>query len=266
VTSPATVNEAVERVLNRVRGALGTKEVPDGSNNNFIVQWYNDTVDKVGLGPWCQMTMTWAFYTTDFNSLFPATAWTVQAARNAVAKIDNMSWHDGTAGVLPGDLVYYDWSGNREFNKIDHVGIVEKVNPDGTLYVLEGNASNAVRRMHRDAKYVVGYIRLDWNRVVVKVTPAPQPKPGPAPTPTSVTQTAIAQIKVIQGLVGVAQDGVWGPVTDKAFLSWRNGKKYTRGQIQLLQKTLGNGLKQDGIWGDLTDTAVLVFRKQHLVK
>lgn len=263
MTAPGTVNEAVERVLNKVRSALGTKEEPDGSNNNFIVQWYNANVDKIGLGPWCQMTMTWALYTSDFKALFPGTAWTVQAARNALAKQDGMVWHEYTNGILPGDLVYYAWSGNREINRIDHVGIVEKVNSDGTFYVLEGNASNALRRMHRDAKYVVGYIRLDWKRVVVKVNSVPTPAPAPKPTPVD---TSVVQIKVIQGLVQVPQDGVWGPITDKAFLSWRKGKKYTRGQVQLLQKTMGDGLKQDGIWGDLTDTAILVFRKKHLVK
>lgn len=263
MTAPSTVNEAVERVLNKVRSALGTKEEPDGSNYNFIVQWYNDNVDKIGRGAWCQMTMTWALYTCGFQKLFPGTAWTIQAVRNAIAHQDGMVWHEYTGGLLAGDLVYYDWTGSREIDRIDHVGIVEKVNSDGTLYVLEGNASNAVRRMHRDAKYVVGYIRLDWNRVVVKVAPAPTPTPTPKPVDPAI---ATAEIKVIQGLVKVAQDGIWGPITDRAFLQWRAAKQYTRGQVQLLQKTLGGGLHQDGIWGPLTDHAVLVFRKQHLVK
>jgi hypothetical protein len=263
VKAPGSVNEAVERVLDKVRSALGTKEEPDGSNYNFIVQWYNDNVDKIGRGAWCQMTMTWALYTSGFEKLFPATAWTIQAARNAMAHQDGMTWHEFTGGLLAGDLVYYDWTGSRTFDKIDHVGIVEKVNSDGTLYVLEGNASNAVRRMHRDAKYVVGYIRLDWNRVVVKV--APKPTPAPTTQPTT-TDTAIAQIKVVQGLVKVPQDGVWGPVTDRAFLTWRASGTATHGQVQLLQKTMGGGLKQDGLWGPLTDNAILTFRKKHLVK
>lgn len=259
----ATQSAAISTVLGRLRSALGTKEEPDGSNYNFIVQWYNDNVDRIGNGAWCQMTQTWALWTAGFKDLFtPGTAWTVQAARNAIAHQNGMVWHEYTAGVKPGDLVYYDWSGSGQVNNIDHVGMVEKVNDDGTLYVLEGNASNQLRRIHRDAKYIVGYIRLDWARVVkTPATPTPTPQP-PASKPDQTAQ----QIKVIQGLVHVPTDGVWGPVTDAAFLAWRKAKSATKGQIQLLQKTLGGGLAQDGIWGPLTDNAVLVFRKQHLVK
>lgn len=263
MTTAPTITAAIEVVLDKIRGALGTTEEPDGSNNNFIVQWYNANVDKIGLGPWCQMTVCWSVWSSGFKPLLAATAWTVQGARNGQANVNGSHWFNGTSGIRAGDEVYFDWTGAKSFAKIDHVGTVEKVNADGTIYTLEGNASNAVRRMHRDAKYIVGYVRLDWARVVKAA-----PKPPPAP-PQPASQSDADKVKIIQGLINVDRDGVWGAKTDAAFLAWRAAKNYTTGQVQLLQKTVDTGnphLNQDGVWGTLTDTAALTFRKNNLVK
>jgi hypothetical protein len=54
----------------------------------------------------------------------------------------------------PGDLVVWD----------EHVGIVERVDPDGTLHTIEGNTSDRVaRRVHPQAG-VVGFVRLTGRR------------------------------------------------------------------------------------------------------
>jgi len=38
-----------------------------------------------------------------------------------------------------GDIVFYDWGGD---GVSDHVGIVEKVNSDGSIVAIEGNTSD----------------------------------------------------------------------------------------------------------------------------
>lgn len=64
----------------------------------------------------------------------------------------------GRWGTTPkrGALVFFDWSGGKSRSGIDHVGIVEKVNSDGTITTIEGNHNNAVARVTRSG-YIVGY-------------------------------------------------------------------------------------------------------------
>jgi surface antigen len=55
-------------------------------------------------------------------------------------------------GPAPGDLIV--WSGR-------HVGIVESVDPDGSIHTIEGNSSNAVSRRTygADGGGATGYVR-----------------------------------------------------------------------------------------------------------
>lgn len=159
-----------KKVLNRLREYLGTGEHPPGSNHNFITNWYNDHVDKIGNGPWCEMTATWAMWTGDAKSLKKGRAYTVDSAKDAENKVNGSSWHWGTKGMKAGDQVYYDFGGRKgNINTIDHVGTVEKILSDGTFYVIEGNVGNKLTRMRRDKKFVVGYVRFDWERLLGKI-------------------------------------------------------------------------------------------------
>jgi peptidoglycan hydrolase-like protein with peptidoglycan-binding domain len=66
----------------------------------------------------------------------------------------------GKADPKPGDLVLFDWDGDGE---ADHVGVVEKVNGDGTISTIEGNSTNqdtgkeGVFRQERDRSQVLGF-------------------------------------------------------------------------------------------------------------
>ncbi len=58
----------------------------------------------------------------------------------------------------PGAVVYYDWKGGKSIGGIDHMGIVKKVNRDGTITTIEGNTGNGrVERRVRPTSQVVGY-------------------------------------------------------------------------------------------------------------
>ena len=52
----------------------------------------------------------------------------------------------------PGDLIVWD----------EHIGVVESVDPDGTIHTIEGNSSDRVsqRTYGHDGGGAVGYVRL----------------------------------------------------------------------------------------------------------
>lgn len=61
-----------------------------------------------------------------------------------------------------GDVVFYDWNGDRV---ADHVGLVTDAEGD-YITVIEGNKSDAVgtRRIHLDNQYILGYGQPDYLR------------------------------------------------------------------------------------------------------
>jgi hypothetical protein len=147
-------------MIAEARKSLGTTEHPPGSNHNDITQWYNDNVDHIGDGAWCDMSVTmWGVKSGNSGVVgkFAYTVWHAQWFQS------RKQWHYGTAGIQAGDIIFFDWGGSRKIGNIDHVGIVEKVS-GGTIYTIEGNTSggpngDSCRRKERDSTYVVGYGR-----------------------------------------------------------------------------------------------------------
>lgn len=243
----------ITRVLDRLRSKLGLGETPLGSNYNEIVQWYNTEVDQIGRGPWCEMTTTWAMWTGGAKSLKTGRAYTVWAAQDALAGKNGSTWHYGTQGMRAGDQVYYDWSqkkGNVIY--VDHTGFAEKINGDGSFYTLEGNnVNNKLERMLRDGKYVVGYVRFDWSRLPQPVVKPADPKP--VPNTSKVDPKFVARM---QNLLGVNDDGQWGPMTDDRAQRLRSACRAHLGYpknvpakfaITDVQRVIGT--KADAIWG-----------------
>lgn len=262
-----TVVEHINSVLGRLRANLGLGETPPGSNNNFIVEWYNANVDKIGRGPWCEMTNTWAMWAGSAKPLKKGRAYTVWAAQDAVNGVNGSSWHYGTVGMKAGDQVYFDWSGpgEKDWRKVDHTGTVERVNGNGTYYILEGNYNDKLQRMLRDDKFIVGYVRFAWNKIASK------PIVGkPSPTPVNVVKPPVSdQVRTIQTLLEVKPDGVWGPVTDKAALTMRNAMRSKVGwprntsvrfDIRTAQAIVDTPV--DGVWGDDSQKRLKIWVRQ----
>lgn len=284
----------VNRVLDRLRSALGTGESPANSNHNFITEWYNKNVDKIGNGPWCEMTNTWACWTGGAKELKSGRAYTVWATEDGVHKVNDSSWHWGTKGMRAGDHVYYDWTGRKNnTGLVDHTGTVEKVLGDGTFYVLEGNTRyNKLLRMRRDSKFVVGYVRLEWAHIIPVPTPKPKPVPRKKPAPD------IDKTKRIQKVLNISVDGQWGIHTDVVAQMMRRAARAKVGypkrvpasfSIKIVQNVIGTsadgawgprsqasmnmwtkkfqkavGILADGDWGPKTDNAFLSARNQNL--
>jgi len=288
--------QAITAVIARLLGARGTKEEPPGSNHNFITVWYNNNVAKIGDGAWCEMTATWAMWTGGAKILKKGRAYTVYAAGDAQRGENGSSWQWGTKGMRRGDQVYYDWSGKKgSISVIDHTGIVEKIVGNGTFYVLEGNTGDGeLMRVLRDGKYVVGYTRFAWDRLVTDEPAPTPPKPDPSPKPTP----SPAFVKKLQKLLEVDVDGQWGKFTDVRAQRMRTAARCKAGypknirkpfsviNVQLIIDTPADGiwgpksqaklvawikdfqriagLTVDGQWGPKTDNAYVAARKRNL--
>lgn len=263
-----TRSDAIERVLNRLRSKLGLGESPDGSNHNEITEWYNANVDKIGNGPWCEMTNTWSTWTGGAKEIKRGRAYTVFAAGDAVGHVNGSEWHWGTKGMRAGDHVYYDWKGGKgKTSIVDHTGTVEKVFGDGTFYALEGNTvGNKLLRQRRDSKYVVGYARLDYESLVPPKEPAPVEKPKPTIKPKGDKDL----VKKIQRVLKVAVDGDWGKQTDARALLMRKAAQATVGSphrvgnlknldVRLIQRVVGT--EADGVWGPRSQASMAMWVK-----
>ena len=138
-------------VLAAAESQVGAAEEPPGSNDGPQLAVYRSAVAGAMPGqPWCAYFASWAAAQAGVP-LGPD-----GAGLGAVADI--ASWAASSGRLLPpeatpapGDLVLY---GDR------HVGIVEAVEPDGSLRTVEGNYANAVSRVHRARAEATGFVRL----------------------------------------------------------------------------------------------------------
>jgi hypothetical protein len=165
-TRPARPVGTVRGMLNEAKKTLGLGEHPPGSDHNKITDWYNKNIARIGNGAWCDMAITyWAGHSGNLAAIFGGKgigyAYTVAHAKKFQQK---GRWHNGTAGMQAGDIVFYAWKGGRSINNIDHVGLVERVS--GKKFVtIEGNTTgDSCRRQVRDAKFVVGYGRPTYGK------------------------------------------------------------------------------------------------------
>lgn len=169
-------------------------------------------------------------------------------AIEAKAKFKNR-WYASYSTPRRGDIVLFDFGASMAI----HVGIVEKVNADGTIQTIEANTSpgtggsqnnggGVYRRVRSRSWGVRGYYRPAYSP-----EPAPVPaKPAPAPTkPSKITP------------VDLAVDGVLGPLTVRAINRW-TGRGDTpawdyKAKVALQRKV---GAKQDGVVGRNTIIAL----------
>jgi peptidoglycan hydrolase-like protein with peptidoglycan-binding domain len=146
--------------------------------------------------PWCDMAVThWARKSGNADAVLPEgdrayTVWHAQDGRNRGL------WFAGTATNLrkhaqPGALVFFDWGGTDTISKIDHVGVVEKVLPDGRIQTIEANTGDVCARRVRAANVVAGF----WNP---PYTAAPSPPARPAAVDASWTETLVKNLPLLK--------------------------------------------------------------------
>jgi hypothetical protein len=151
--SPVGTGGGANAIVQIAEGEVGQAEQPPGSNDSPRIATYRTaTVGAAAGEPWCAYFASWV-------------------ARQAGVPIgdhgqglgyvgDIWSWAQSTGRAIPngsgvrpnpGDLIVF---GDH------HVGIVEKVLPDGSIQTIEGNYSDKVSRVIRGAGEATGYVRL----------------------------------------------------------------------------------------------------------
>lgn len=142
-----------DQVLDVARSQIGTVENARGEQKYGAYYGLN--------GPaWCAMFVWWCFgQVPGGTALIPKTAYTPTF----------YAWFQqhGQASRTPvkGALVFYDWPDSVA--RVQHVGIVEAVNADGSITTIEGNTTSGqagdqshgggVWRRRRSTSAVVGY-------------------------------------------------------------------------------------------------------------
>lgn len=207
------------KLLNICVGYLGVREVPDGSNRTVIGE-------KFGWNgvAWCQefdCVCEGEAGMTPFK-----TASTMEAVAQARKK---GTWHDGTAGIRPGDSVYFHWpESSRPKNQPDHVGRVKAVLGPNDLITIEGNYHNQVGSVHRRSN-ILGYERHAFNDA-----PAPAKKPSTAkprqPQPLLRRGSTGGSVRTLQAALNKAGaklvvDGSFGMKTDAAVRAFQKRKR-----------------------------------------
>jgi CHAP domain len=140
--------------LAAAQSQVGVSEQPPGSNDGPQIAEYRTATAGSGVGPWCAYFTSWAASQAGaplgeagqgFGSVSALYAWAQRTGRATAAG----------PGVQPnpGDLIV--WGG-------EHIGIVESVDPDGSIHTIEGNSSNAVSRRTYgpDGGGATGYVRV----------------------------------------------------------------------------------------------------------
>ncbi|MDA0638128.1 CHAP domain-containing protein [Nonomuraea sp. MCN248] len=116
--------------------------------------WYGETIEfdaDYTSAPWCDMFLAWAATKLGYEEWMGQFAWTVAHAK-WFKKQD--AW--GTKPE-PGAFVFFDWGGSDSISRIDHIGVVTKVE-GGRIHTIEGNIDGGVaKRKERDTSKVVGY-------------------------------------------------------------------------------------------------------------
>jgi hypothetical protein len=142
---------AGQAILSAIRPEVGVAEQPPGSNDSPRIAQYRQATAGSGVGPWCAYFVSWAARQAGvpigdsgqgFGRVDDVFAWAQQAGKALPAG----------STPSPGDLIVWD----------EHIGVVESVDPDGTIHTIEGNSSDQVsqRTYGSDGGGAVGYVRL----------------------------------------------------------------------------------------------------------
>jgi hypothetical protein len=151
---PATGGTPVgQAMVNLARQEVGVAEQPPGSNDSPRIAQYRQATAGSGVGPWCAYFVSWAARNSGaplgeqgqgFGSVEQVWSWAQRAGKAIPA---------GTQPPQTGDLIV--WGGR-------HIGMVESVDPDGSIHTIEGNSSDRVsqRTYGPDGGGATGFVRL----------------------------------------------------------------------------------------------------------
>lgn len=231
-------------------GVVGGK----ASGDDKYIEYYNKicgTKFNVDTTAWCAIFATWCLRNSGVSTTICPSFAGCTSFRDSYM-IPKKIWKLRTSGYTPrsGDLIFFNW--NKQTNKLQHVGIVEKV-VGNTVYTIEGNSKGSYttygvrhKSYPKTSGYIVGYGALSYE--------------GYSSTNTTTTVATVdfkSHIKTFQSWMnknysaGLDVDGSFGPASKKA-------------AIRILQRnintTRSNKIDVDGSYGPKTKAAVADFK------
>lgn len=110
-------------------------------------------------GPWCAYFVSWLAREAGAPIGAGGNGTGYVPTLEAWGKQEDRFLEHGTGRPNPGDVVIFDWGGD---GVPDHTGIVERVDPDGRIHTIEGNASDTIlrRTYPADTSHITGYVRM----------------------------------------------------------------------------------------------------------
>jgi peptidoglycan hydrolase-like protein with peptidoglycan-binding domain len=209
-----------DRILARARSQLGIQEKPFGSNRTPYSHWYGL------IGPWCAMFVSWCF----FHEGLPLPAST---ARGFAYTPVGAAWfrRQGRWTRRPqvGAVIFFDFPGDG-VDRISHVGIVERVNADGSPTCLEGNTNAPGGRTggqvmrHRRSVGIVGYGLPNYGVNVARPDEdPPDPSSGSELREGDLGPEVARWQRQLNEATGarLAVDGEFGPLTVRATVAFQ---------------------------------------------
>jgi CHAP domain len=158
---------AGQAMVNLAAQEVGVAEQPPGSNDSPRIAQYRQATAGSGVGPWCAYFVSWAARSAGapigeqgqgFGSVEQVWDWAQRSGKAIPAGTGtgpSGASGDSLTAQPPqtGDLIV--WGGR-------HIGMVESVDPDGTIHTIEGNSSDRVsqRTYGPDGGGATGFVRL----------------------------------------------------------------------------------------------------------
>jgi hypothetical protein len=156
------------RALAEAKNFLGVTEHPSGSNRQMFGQWFGEN----GVA-WCAIFASYCFEVGGGYVLCHEFQGPGVVPGKGCAYVPTIEgWAKDTGKFVPRDhgaevgyLALFNWNGGAP----DHVGIVEKVHPDGTFDTIEGNTEDGahtagggyvLRQVRRSPRLVDGFVRI----------------------------------------------------------------------------------------------------------
>ena len=131
-----------ETILNIARAEVGTAAT-NYKKCKYNTDFYGYVV-SASWADWCAVFIWWIFHKAGADSLLY-----VKTAGCGV--LGNAFYNRGrfkTSGYQAGDIIFFHWTNSRSESvpitySLDHVGIIEKVNADGSYTTIEGNTGSS---------------------------------------------------------------------------------------------------------------------------
>ncbi|MEE0875623.1 MAG: peptidoglycan-binding protein [Ruminococcus sp.] len=276
---------SADKILNLARQQIGV-QATNYKKCKYNTAFYGYVV-SASWADWCAAFIWWLFHECGADSMLY-----VKTAGCGV--LGNAFYTRGrfkTSGYKAGDIVFFHWSNDRSESvpityTLDHVGIIEKVNADGSYTTIEGNTGGGngeVMRRTRYAKDISGVGRPDYTsgatttdsstNAVKDVQKWLNSSYSAKLTVDGIYggKTELALVKALQTDLNksysakLTVDGIFGTKTYNAIRNLKSGAKGN--YVKTLQALLichgydTGGL--DGIFGTKTTAAVKTYQSQH---